>query len=173
MKKLLYFFLFIIFFASCKPSSAIITSKGKEKNKSNNGFSNRKTSKLIDEIVESATDNVGIQYKTAGTTKSGYDCSGLVYATFSQYDIVLPRTSFQQSKAGTDLGKNTDKAQKGDLIFFKTNNRSQINHVGIVTEVTNGEVKFVHASTSKGVIISSTKQPYYQKTFVQLNRILE
>jgi len=169
LKQLLYFFIFIVFFASCKPSSAIITSKSKDKS----GLSSRKTNKLIDEIVESATENVGVKYKIAGTTKSGYDCSGLVFSTFGQYNITLPRTSIEQSKTGIDLGKNTDKAQKGDLIFFKTNNRSQINHVGIVTEVTEKEVKFVHTSTSKGVIISSTIEPYYQKTLAQINRILE
>lgn len=169
MKQLLYFLFFIIFFASCKTSSKITTTKSKN----NSGLSTKRTNKLIDEIVETATDNIGVKYKTAGTTRSGYDCSGLVFATFGQYDIALPRTSFEQSKTGTDLGQNTNKAQKGDLIFFRTNDRSQINHVGIVTEVTDDEVKFVHASTSKGVIISSTKQPYYQKTFAQINRIIE
>lgn len=173
MKQLLYFFFFIVFFASCKPSSAIITSKSKDYNKNNSSSSSRKTNKLIDNIVELATDNLGVKYKTAGTTKSGYDCSGLVFATFGQFDIALPRTSIEQSKTGIDLGQHTDKAHKGDLIFFRTNNGSQINHVGIITEVTDDEVKFVHASTSKGVIISSTKQPYYQKTFAQINRILE
>jgi cell wall-associated NlpC family hydrolase len=87
--------------------------------------------------------------------------------------IKLPRTSAEQAKAGTRLGKNTDEAKKGDLIFFKTNKRSQINHVGIVTEVNNEEIIFIHSSTSKGVIHSSTKQSYYKKTFAQLNRILE
>tara|TARA_R110000868_G_scaffold146710_2_gene367641 strand:+ start:76 stop:585 length:510 start_codon:yes stop_codon:yes gene_type:complete len=169
LKQLLCFLLLIVLFTSCKTSSKIVTTKGKD----NSSLSIRKTNQLIDNIVESATDNIGVKYKTAGTTKSGYDCSGLVFATFEHYNITLPRTSFEQSKTGTDLGKNTDKAHKGDLIFFRTNNRSEINHVGIITEVTDDEVKFVHASTSKGVIISSTKQPYYQKTFAQINRILE
>ncbi len=127
----------------------------------------------MNKIIDAAKENIGIGYKSAGTTKSGFDCSGLVYATFKQYNIPLPRTSIEQSKIGTEIGKNTSKAQKGDLIFFKTNNNSQINHVGIVTEVADDEIKFIHTSTSKGVMISSTKEPYYQKTFVQLNRILE
>jgi hypothetical protein len=42
----------------------------------------------------------------------------------------------------------------------------------MVIEVNDDEIKFIHASTSKGVIISSTKEPYYERTFVQLNRIL-
>lgn len=73
---------------------------------------------------------------------------------------------------GIDLGKNISKAQKGDLIFFKTNNRNKINHVGIITETKDDELQFIHSSTSRGVIISSTKEAYYEKTFTQLSRIL-
>jgi len=169
LKKLICFFLLLIFLVSCKTTSKIVTTKSSEKS----SLSTTKTNQLIDAIVATAITNVGVKYKTAGTAKSGYDCSGLVFAAFSQYNIALPRTSIEQSKTGIDLGKNTEKAQKGDLIFFKTNNNSQINHVGIVTEVTENEVKFVHTSTSKGVIISSTLEPYYQKTLVQINRVLE
>ncbi len=169
MKHLICAFLILILLASCKTSSKIVTTTSKEKS----SLSTRKTNQLIDAIVETATDNVGVKYKTAGTTKSGYDCSGLVFAVYGQYNIALPRTSIEQSKTGTDLGKNTEKAQKGDLIFFRTNNKSQINHVGIVTEVNENEVKFVHTSTSKGVIISSTSETYYQKTLAQINRVLE
>jgi hypothetical protein len=59
----------------------------------------------------------------------------------------------------------------GDLIF-KTNRRSKINHVGIVTEVLDSDIKFI-ASTSKGLLFSSMTELYYQNTFVQLNRILK
>ena len=169
MNKIICLFLFLIIFTSCKTSSKIVTTKSK----AHSSVANRKTSQLIDDIVTTATDNIGVRYKAAGTTSSGFDWSGVGDSTFSQYDMALPRTSIEQSKTGTDLGKNTNKAQKGDLIFFRTNNRSQINHVGIITEVTDDEIKFVHASTSKGVIISSTKQAYYQKTFAQINRVLE
>jgi cell wall-associated NlpC family hydrolase len=164
--------LLIVIFTSCKSSSTTVNSKEKTA-KRNTDLSTRKTNNLINEIVDSALTNIGVKYKTAGTTKSGYDCSGLVYASFGQFDIKLPRTSIEQSKTGTDLGKNNDEARKGDLIFFKTNSRSQINHVGIVIEATEEEIVFIHTSTSKGVIISSTKQPYYRKTFSQINRILE
>ncbi|HEY4618476.1 MAG TPA: C40 family peptidase [Flavobacterium sp.] len=173
MKQLLYISLLIVLFTSCKPSSAIVTSTEKSPAKNIINLSSRKTNKLIDGIIDSASKNIGIKYKTAGTTTSGYDCSGLVCSTFGMFDIKLPRTSIEQSRTGIDLGKNTDEAKKGDLIFFKTNNRSQINHVGIVIEANDDEILFIHTSTSKGVIISSTKEPYYRKTFAQLNRILE
>lgn len=163
MKQLFYLIAIALLFASCK-SSSVATHKNK---KSDNNYD-----RLADEIIDTASENIGAPYKTAGTTKSGFDCSGLVFSVFRLYDINLPRTSLEQSKTGIDLGKNLKKAKRGDLIFFKTNNRSQINHVGIVIEVNDDDVQFIHTSTSKGVIISSTKEPYYQKTFVQLNRIL-
>lgn len=68
---------------------------------------------------------------------------------------------------------NKSNAQKGDLIFFKTGGSSQINHVGLIVDVNRDDIKFVHSSTKKGVIISSITEDYYQKSFVQINRILE
>lgn len=156
LKPLFFLLLIAILFASCK-SAAVST--------------NRNT-KLAEQIIHSASENLGAPYKYAGTTKSGFDCSGLVFSTFNQYDIKLPRSSYEQAKVGTDLGKNISKAQKGDLIFFKTSARNKINHVGIVVDTKDDELQFIHASTSRGVIISSTKEAYYERTFTQLNRIL-
>lgn len=156
LKPLLFLILIALIFTSCK-STSVSTSR---------------SNKLAEQIIESASKNLGAPYKYAGTTKSGFDCSGLVFTTFSQYDIKLPRSSADQAKVGIDLGKNISKAQKGDLIFFRTNNRSKINHVGIVTKTKDDEVEFIHSSTSKGVIISSTKEPYYERTLAQINRIL-
>jgi len=128
-------------------------------------------SDFINQLVFNATDNIGTRYRSGGTSKAGFDCSGLMYATFGNFDIRLPRTSLEQSRIGVKI--NTEQAQKGDLIFFKTNGRNQINHVGMVVEVMDEEIKFVHASTSSGVIISSTKEAYYERTFSQVNRVLE
>ena len=66
-----------------------------------------------------------------------------------------------------------ENAQKGDLIFFRTNGKNHINHVGMVVEVNDEEIIFVHSSTSKGVIYSSTKEEYYGKNFAQVNRVIE
>jgi cell wall-associated NlpC family hydrolase len=113
---------------------------------------------------------LGANYRAGGTTPDGFDCSGLMYATFKKFDIILPRSSVDMAKIGRVL--STNEIQKGDLIFFKTNGRKVINHVGMVIEVTEDEIKFIHSSTQKGVIVSSTKEPYYEKSFTQANRIL-
>jgi len=161
LKKIIVLLLFALFFTSCKSTS---TAVGKKESKRENKY-------VVNNLIEKATDNIGVRYKAGGTTKSGFDCSGLVYTTFESENIKLPRPSYEQAKVGKII-KFSD-AQKGDLIFFKTNGSKQINHVGLITEVNSNEIKFVHSSTSKGVIISSTKEPYYQNSFVQVNRIIE
>lgn len=126
---------------------------------------------FLDQLIERASENIGTRYRSGGTSKAGFDCSGLMCTTFGAFDIKLPRTSREQSGIGTKI--NTEEAKKGDLIFFKTNGRSQINHVGMVVEVCEGEIKFIHSSVSNGVIISSTKEKYYEKNFSQINRVLQ
>ena len=85
---------------------------------------------------------------------------------------MLARNSDAQSKKGVVINQKREQVQKGDLVFFKTNKSNQINHVGIVIEVSDEEIKFIHSTTSKGVIISSTKESYYRNTLVQINRVL-
>jgi cell wall-associated NlpC family hydrolase len=132
---------------------------------------NEEASYLVKQIINSASDNLGVGYRAGGTTKSGFDCSGLVYSTFKKFDITLPRSSHEMATVGTKV--DLYNAKKGDLIFFINRGQRRINHVGMVVEVTADEVKFIHSSTQSGVIISSTKESYYNRTFVQINRILE
>ncbi|MBK0370488.1 C40 family peptidase [Flavobacterium agrisoli] len=126
---------------------------------------------FADQLISHASENIGVRYRTGGTSKEGFDCSGLMVATFGNFDIHLPRTSFEQSQMGTVV--NMEEAQKGDLIFFKTNGRKQINHVGMVVENNEGEIKFIHAAVHGGVMISSTKESYYDQKLAQINRVLK
>ncbi len=172
MKRLLYILCLGLLFTACKSTSPIVTSKKGEPKEKISRSEKRKSNQLAEQLIDAATENLGVKYKYAGTTKAGFDCSGLMYTIFNSENISLPRNSFQQSKIGIVLNPKRDQAQKGDLIFFKTNKNKEINHVGIVIEATDEEIKFIHSSTSRGVIISSTREPYYKKTFVQINRIL-
>lgn len=155
MKKILLLFTLLLIVTSCKTSSPTTSSNNK----------------LAEKIIADATCKIGSPYRFGGTTNAGYDCSGLVFTSFKKYDLSLPRTSKEMAKEGKIINKSN--AQKGDLIFFKTGGSSQINHVGLIVDVNRDDIKFVHSSTKKGVIISSITEDYYQKSFVQINRILE
>lgn len=132
--------------------------------------SSETTFSLADYVIDTASDNLGVKYRTGGTTKSGFDCSGLVFTSFKAHDISLPRSSYEMAQYGVKIKES--EAQKGDLIFFITNGGKRINHVGIITEINNEEIKFIHSSTKLGVIISSTKEPYYKKHYVKVARVL-
>lgn len=107
---------------------------------------------------------LGTPYRYGGNTKRGADCSGFVCQVYDRvYGKKLERSSDQQAK------KNVKKVSKkklrtGDLVFFNTlKNSKKIDHVGIYLK----DGRFIHASTSKGVIVSDLDQKYYKKTWVK------
>lgn len=121
-------------------------------------------------LIEKAAEHLGTRYRSGGTTSAGFDCSGLMFSTFKNLDITLPRSSHEMARYGTKIDKS--QAQKGDLIFFATFGGSRVSHVGMVTDVLDDEIRFIHSSISSGVMYSSTKERYYARTFVQVNRVI-
>lgn len=131
---------------------------------------NSNVSYFVKQLINYAMQYNGVRYRGGGTTKDGMDCSGLVSTVFKAYDITLPRSSNDMAKVGKKLNRND--IQVGDLVFFRTNGKKVINHVGLVTAINDDEIIFIHSSVQRGVILSSTKEPYYQRTFAQANRVL-
>lgn len=126
---------------------------------------------LTEQLLNVANDYQGIRYKWGGMSRSGMDCSGFVKTAFNQFSIDLPRTSREMASRGERVSKS--EAKPGDLIFFKNGGSRVINHVGIVIEVNGDDIKFIHSATSKGVSINSTKESYYSRGFVQINRVYD
>ena len=120
--------------------------------------SNLTNKKLYDFI----TEWYGTPYKFGGTTKKGIDCSAFTVELYKEiYDIELPRIS--KDIATRIKRKYTNELQEGDLVFFSFGKSKEINHVGIYLH----NNKFVHASTSKGVIISDLTEPWYGNYLVR------
>ena len=136
-----------------------------------NDVNNATTTKTADRIIEHASSYFGTKYRYGGTSKAGMDCSGLVFTAFGEEDIQLPRVSRDMAKKGEKI--SLSEVNNGDLLFFATSkNRSRINHVGVVSEVKNGIIKFIHSTISEGVTESSLLQNYWKKAFVKATRIL-
>lgn len=122
-------------------------------------------------ITSYARNFEGTRYKYGGTTEDGMDCSGLVYTSFLQEEIALPRSSRDMAKLGDRL--SLEDVNIGDLLFFETDkNRKVINHVGLVVEIQPGHIFFIHSSSSRGVIISSLSENYWFDHFVMARRVI-
>ena len=122
-------------------------------------------------IISTALDYSGTRYKYGGTTKRGMDCSGLIYVSLQEHGIPFPRTSYQMAMEGDKI--DLREVEKGDLLYFKTSKTGKrINHVGLVVEVDGDGIQFIHASTSRGVLVSSLREGYWNHAFVKAMRIL-
>jgi cell wall-associated NlpC family hydrolase len=121
-------------------------------------------------VIQAARSYTGTPYKWGGTTRVGMDCSGLLCTSFQSIDVALPRTSDEQSRYGSKV-KLKD-IREGDLVFFGANRFSnEITHVGMVTEVrSKDEVRFIHASSSVGVIETNLYADHFQKIFIKAVR---
>ena len=119
------------------------------------------------DLVVTAMGFLGVPYRRGGNSaESGFDCSGFVRAMYQQtVGLMLPRRADQQAASTQVIDKK--ELQPGDLVFFNTGRRTQ--HVGIFIE----DGQFLHASTSKGVIISDLDNPYWRKTYWQSRRLGE
>lgn len=118
----------------------------------------------LDETVKPL---LGINYKTAGTTLNGFDCSGFTQYVFKKLGINLNRSSRDQAKQGKKVSR--DNLRAGDLVFFNTNGKS-ISHVGIYV----GDGKFVHSpSTGKSVSFANLDDRYYAQRYVTARRVMD
>lgn len=118
-------------------------------------------------LVKEAETWIGAPYRYAGSDKKeGTDCSGMVLRIYEDVlGIKLPRNSAKQAEFCRKLKKG--KVRSGDLVFFATGkDPDRISHVGIMVN----DEDFIHASTSKGVVISKVTTPYYQRVFMMYGR---
>lgn len=130
-----------------------------------------KGSNDAEDILKDARKYIGAPYKYGGKSSSGVDCSGLMCMIFEENQLKLPRRSIDQSEEGKPI--DITEVRPGDLLFFNTGSQNKVNHVGIVHAVNDdGEITFLHASTSKGVTISSLNEKYWNKAYVSARRVL-
>lgn len=112
-----------------------------------------------EKIVVYAKSLVGIKYVWAGSSEAGFDCSGFTSYVSKKFGINIARTASGQLEESKKV--KLANAQKGDLVFFGSG--SKITHVGMVVSSKGDELSMVHASTSKGVIITNVMQSSYWK----------
>lgn len=133
-----------------------------------------KYEKTVDDILKEAKTYIGTPYRFGGMSRRGIDCSAFVLSVFNEaIGIDLPRVASEQSREGERIDSMGD-LRKGDLVFFSTRGGNRISHVGIVENVEpNGDVKFIHASSSNGVTISTLNSGYWSLKYRFGKRIIQ
>ncbi len=123
------------------------------------------TSSQGKQIVSTAKSFMGVPYVFGGTTPGGFDCSGLLQYVFKMHGLTIPRLADEQY----NLGKSAKIHQlvAGDLVFFTTYTDG-VSHCGIYV----GDGKFLHASSSRGVIIDSLDNEYWRTRFVGARKVV-
>lgn len=124
---------------------------------------NKKKQKFLEEIVS----YLNTPYLYGGESRRGIDCSAFTQKVFrNSLEIKIPRTAREQYRTW-EIFKNKNELKFGDLVYFNTSRRYFPGHVGIYLD----NNLFAHASSSKGVIVSSLANSYYSSKFVGANRV--
>lgn len=171
-KQSIYFFSYLLLIISLN-SCGIFRKAEKNKTKAEASFYKQYSEKLgytltgneNPALIKEIGEWIGTPYKYGGCDKSGTDCSCFVKNVYKNvYGMYVARST---SDIMNDVRKiNKSQLQEGDLVFFKTGKK--VSHVGIYIS----KNKFVHASSSKGVMISDLDNSYWLKTYVKSGRLI-
>ncbi len=176
---------FAISFASCGTSRSVAASSSSSSSRtSSSSSSSRKTPKrqsrpqdrirvsevsshpVTSSLLKEADSWIGTPYAWGGNDRKGVDCSGFVTQVFLRsLDISLPRTSQQQMEYCRPVDRKD--LLPGDLVFFTVRGGDRVGHVGIY--IGNGQM--VHASSSKGVVITPLDNPYFVANYFSSGRV--
>ncbi|MCH3923538.1 MAG: NlpC/P60 family protein [Bacteroidales bacterium] len=176
-KYLLFYFLticIVFFFCSCSSTKrtshynrnhSSYSHKRPNNNNSNNSTVFADSKQYLKEHSTKLTNYcsswIGTPHVMGGMSKDGVDCSGFVWNVYNDvFNINLPRTSQDMEKA-VEIIDNQEDLKEGDLVFFNGGSGNKVNHVGIFIN----KDKFVHASSSKGVIVSSLNEKYWKNLY--------
>lgn len=176
--SILLLFLISVFFASCSKKQIPVSSVSFDKTEISAEmyqFLNDGAELKLDvgrkkpkKIIRTAEKYLGTPHCMGGTTKKCLDCSGLTYISFAKNKIEIPRNSQEQARYGRIITNRND-LKKGDLVFFTKsyNSKDFITHVGICL----GNNRFIHASTSNGVVVTPLDNPWWSQRFVFGTRV--
>lgn len=124
----------------------------------NGTFNQKKTVALQNQLLKSYSNWKGTKYALGGDSERGMDCSALTRRVYREvYGYELPRQTIQQVKMGAHVSK--ENLKPGDIVFFRPEGTN--NHTAVYL----GDTLFINASSSKGVVISTLENTYWNKYF--------
>lgn len=155
MRKIAFFFCLVAILSSCGTKKQVVsTSKAAR-------AAEVMASLKSKELYRFITQWTGVKYRLGGMDKNGIDCSGFALILERDiYGLTLPRRSKDQAGAVKEINKN--KLKEGDLVFFAFGG-NEVDHVGVYLK----DDFFVHASTTRGVVVDDLQLPIYQNALVK------
>ncbi len=126
----------------------------------------------VDDIISYAKNFLGTPYHFGGTSPTGFDCSGFIYYVMGNFGMSLTRTSYGLAEFGETVMLSA--IRPGDLMFFKGRNVNStgVGHVALCIESSENGIRFIHASTSRGVVIDTfNTSKYYIPRFLKAKRL--
>lgn len=115
-------------------------------------------------LINTAKNLLGTPYAWAGSSPQGFDCSGFIHYVLNESGTSMTR---QSTEGYYSRSYYIDEPQPGDFVYFENTYKAGISHMGIYL----GNNEFIHASSSKGVMISSLDEPYYESRFDGYKRL--
>jgi len=127
---------------------------------------------VTDSIINYGKIFLDRPYRYGSPGDIAFDCSGFTSYVYRNFGYNLQRSSAEQAQQFDTVGRT--RLKTGDLVYFSGRHRSKhVGHVGIVVDAKeDGNFNFIHASVQKGVVISSSTEPYYSKRFIKANRVI-
>lgn len=131
------------------------------------------SNEYVDNMLSFAKTFLGTPYLSSGASPTGFDCSGFVSYVLGNFGFSIIHSSYGMAEYGKTV--RLSEVKPGDLMFFKGSNinSSKIGHVALVVEVSKEEgIKFIHASSSKGIAIDKFNgSKYYVPRYVTTKRL--
>ena len=134
-----------------------------------------KPSTVQQDLIDYGAKYLHTPYRYGTTGPNSFDCSGFTSFVYRKFGYNLSSSSAEQETQVSKTIRRQEDLEVGDLVFFEGRSHDgKVGHVGIVSEVKkNGVFKFLHASTSYGVIFSQSNEPYYKARYLRGGRVLE
>lgn len=120
-------------------------------------------------VVKTAYSQIGKKYRSGGASpKKGFDCSGLVWWSYKQHGVSVPRITKDQAKAGKSVPRKA--ARPGDIVVFRSRNSSNGLHTGLYA----GKDSFIHSpSSGKTVCLDKLSKPHWKKSLIAIRRVVK
>ena len=125
----------------------------------------------IEEMLQFAAKQQNKPYRHGAEGPNAFDCSGFTRFCYKRLGITLNRSSIDQPKQGKKI-RFRRHLKEGDLVFFRGSKGRKVGHVGIVYRKREGKkFDFIHASSSKGIMIEDSETKYFKKRYKKARRI--